>query len=452
MGRCKLINMNSPYKIACVGLWHLGETYSIGLAELGHRVVGISDDLRIVENFSKRVLPLAEPNLAEILGKNMDAGRLKYTTDYGAVAECNVVWITFDTPVDDNDSVDTSVIYDALEDTAPHLRDGVLIVATSQLPVGSAISIKKFIREKRPDLKFDYAYSPENLRLGEAVKCFFHPDRIVVGADRDEVFQKTEEIFYGLKTDFLRMSSVSAEMSKHALNAYLATSVSFINDIADVCEEVGADVSDVVRALRSDPRVGQYAFLNPGTGFSGGTLGRDLKALLGAAKQRNVALPVIGATVEKNDSRKEKIVRRLEEIAGGLLGKNVAIFGLSYKAGTPTLRRSRSLEIAMMCREKGATVVLHDPCADEDELSAKFPGAKFYRDPYKTAEGAAIILFITPWPEFLKLDFDRLRALAPDAFVFDASNFWAGKEYAIRQAGFNYYGIGRSGVGVVNNQ
>ncbi len=427
--------MANSYKIATVGLWHLGEIYSAGLAELGHRVVGIDSDASVIANFSKNVPPLAEPKLEELLKSNQAGGRLTYTTDFSRVKDCDTLWITFDTPVDDNDDVDLSVIYDAVELAVPHLRSGVLVVLSSQLPIGNSLQIKGLIERKRPGLKFDYAYIPENLRLGDAVRCFFDPERIVVGADSPAALEKVKKILAGLPAQILPMSSVSAEMTKHALNAFLATSLSFIYDIADACEAVGADVVEITKALRSDSRIGDKAYLDASLGFSGGTLGRDLKALLSLATNHQMILPVIESVLKKNQTRKSLVFKRLNSELGGLKNKTIAIFGLTYKAGTSTLRRSLALEVAADLEKSGASLRLHDPQADRKDI---------FKDPYQAVLGAQAIVAMTSWPEFKNLDLTKLRKGMQDpAIFFDTRNLFYDKEKEVRAAGFKYLGIGR---------
>ena len=300
--------MSSQYKIAVLGLWHLGETYSTGLAELGHTVIGISDDENLIKNFQGGISPLPEPRLQELIASNSARGTLAYTTDFSKIRDCNILWITFDTPVDDNDDIDLSPIWGAFEKSVQYLQDGVLIVVTSQIPVGTSAKIKEFIRAKRPELRSEYVYSPENLRLGEAMQCFFEPGRVVVGGDTEAGRGMMKEILSGLKTEFLFMSSASAEMSKHALNSFLATSLSFINDIADACEVTGADVADVARALRSDPRIGPKAYVSAGMGFSGGTLGRDLKVLMALSREHGITPSVAEVVYKKNQGRKDLVL------------------------------------------------------------------------------------------------------------------------------------------------
>src|SRR3989344_9601938 len=271
-------------KIAVLGLRHLGEIYSAGLAELGHIVYGVSEDEKVISGFKKNIPPLAEPGLTALLKKHQKSGALSYTADFSVMGMCDVLWFTFDTPVTEKDKAQTKIIFDSLKKALPHLRNNVLIIVSSQLPVGSSRELTTFIKKKRPGLSFSYAYIPENLRLGEAVSSFFKPERIVVGTDDVKTFQKIREMFRWIRpirqtqggqahhrrirADFLHMSPVSAEMVKHALNSFLAVSLSFIYDIADICESVGADILDVSQALKLDSRIGEKAYLDASVGFS----------------------------------------------------------------------------------------------------------------------------------------------------------------------------------------
>ncbi|MEK7629048.1 MAG: nucleotide sugar dehydrogenase [Patescibacteria group bacterium] len=439
------IKLVHKHKIAVVGLWHLGEIYSVGLAELGHHVVGISDDDIVIRNLLNNIPPLTEPELVELLEKNQSSKRLTYTTDFSLIKNCEILWLTFDTPVDDQDEVDLSLIRDALIKAVPFLQDGVLVVMTSQTPVGTAIEFKDMIRKTRPDLIFDYAYVPENLRLGESLHCFMNPVRIVVGAENEKTFQLIRELFSSLKVNFIEMSPASAEMSKHALNSFLATSLTFAYDIADLCERVGADAIDVIRALKSDDRIGPKAYLDANVGFSGGTLGRDVKALLRVSLQIGVDIPVISSVWEKGKDRRLIVLARLREQLGLLEGKRVALFGLTYKAGTTTMRRSLSLEVVGDLSSAGVVLRLHDPHADIDGLKYLDGLCFFSRDPYETACGVHAIVIMTPWPEFKNLDFAKLRKVLDSPAIFlDGRNFFLGKEQEITEAGFIYLGIGRS--------
>lgn len=430
-------------KIAVLGLWHLGEIYSAGLAELGHEVFGISDDEKVVAGLTKDIPPLPEPRLGELLSKNRKAGRLHFTMDLSAIGKCDVLWVTFDTPVDDDDVADLSPTWDALRVSAPHLKNGTLIVVSSQVPVGTSKKIMELVAKENPGANVDYVYTPENLRLGEAVKCFFEPERIVVGSFTEGGFKRIGEIFSPLKANVVRMSPASAEITKHAMNAFFATTISFINDIADICEKEGGDVQDVITALRGDSRIGSRAALGAGLGFSGGTLGRDLRALMRKADEDGISLPVITSAFEKNRTRLIAVAERLREILGELKGKTIAVFGLTYKPGTKTLRRSRALELAARWSAEGAALRLHDPAAAEEEIPS-IQNASFHGDIYAAAEKSDACVIATPWPEYKDINLEKLaRAARPKAAFFDTANLFYGREEELKRVGFNYYGIGR---------
>lgn len=433
----------SGYKIAVLGLWHLGETYAAGLAELGHKVVGFDYDSKTVSDLSRGVPPLKEPGLEDLVKKNLRARRLSFSHDIKIARNCDAIWITIDTPVDERDVSDVKPIMKMIRGVAPHMKSGVTLIVSSQIPAGTSKEIQDLVKKSQPKLKFHYVYSPENLRLGEALKCFFHPERIIVGASDQEGTVFVKKIFAKLKAEIVLMSPASAEMAKHALNAFLATSISFINDIADECEKVGADVLDVANALRSDPRIGARAALGAGMGFSGGTLGRDLVSLLRLAKRDRVSTPVIGSVFLKNASRPTMLVRRLESLLGSLKKARIAIFGLTYKPGTSTLRRSRSLEIASMLRKRGAAITLYDPHVAIDGIPSEMK-ALVARDLRAAVARVRAIVFLTPWSDFKGLNFRSIaKSAGKNAIVFDATNFLHDKEDLIKMSGFRYHGVGR---------
>jgi len=333
-------------------------------------------------------------------------------------------------------------VFDAIKKAMPYFANGVLVVISSQIPVGTSEKIIAMIKAARPEITFDYVYSPENLRLGDAVKCFLEPGRVVAGASSPEALAKFTQMFAPLHAEIVAMSPASAEMTKHALNAFLATSISFTNDIADVCAEYGADVEDVARALKSDPRIGPKSYLFAGLGFSGGTLGRDLRALINAGAERHVEVPVIASVFSKNKARNAVVGERLTKELGSLAGKTFAMFGVTYKAGTSTLRRSQPLEVEKSLRAAGATFRLYDPLAKADEVAAITPSA-FSNDPYEAAKGADAILILTPSKDFKELDFAKLRAATKGSLLFDTCNILCDKEEVITAAGFKYISIGR---------
>ncbi|MDP2954532.1 MAG: nucleotide sugar dehydrogenase, partial [Chloroflexota bacterium] len=366
--------------------------------------------------------PLFEPGLDELLSANIQANRLRYTTDLSeGVQGARYVLITYDTPVNDRDEVDLFQIWDTASELAKHLEDGSVIVVNSQVPVGTCGEIKALIAKARPSLQFDIAYCPENLRLGQAIGRFKNPDRLVIGADDPRTLERVEALFSVVHAPKIRMDLRSAEMVKHALNAFLATSISFGNEIANLCDEVGADALKVVGALQLDERIGGKLPLTPGLGFAGGTLARDLKVLKKLGQESGCATPLIDGVLAVNERQNRVVVRKLEKAYGDLKGRTIGVLGLTYKAGTSTLRRSAAIEIIGELAAKGAQVKAHDPRADPVEV-AQHQGFQFCPDPYQVAEAADALVVVTDWPEFKALDFGRIKARMRRPFLIDARN------------------------------
>ncbi|MDO8600653.1 MAG: nucleotide sugar dehydrogenase [bacterium] len=435
--------MFSAKKIAVVGLWHCGEIYSACLAELGHDVTGIDENTDTTANLQKGIPPLEEPELAEMIAKNSAAGRLRFSIDFSETAKTSIVWFTYDTSVNDEDVVDIIPIITAVEKIAPFLQNGTTVIFSSQLPVGTIQKIKELVTTKRPELKFDIAYVPENLQLGKATRSFMEPGRIVIGAENEKTFALIENIFALLKTQFFRMNPTSAEMAKHALNAFLATSLTFIYDIADLCEKVGADVTDVTKALKSDPRIGQSAYLDASVGFSGGTLGRDLRAMMNEADRKNITLPIISNVYAKNAGRRSIFIARIKETLGGLNGKTIGLLGVTYKVGTSTLRRSLALEVAGLLKNEGVAIHATDPMAKKEEVEAE-SNIQFFSDPYEMMERCHAVILMTAWPEYKELDVTKVaKAIKEPRAFFDTRNFLKDKETEFKKAGIKYTGIGR---------
>ncbi len=432
------------HTISVLGLWHLGAVYSAGLAELGHTVFGIDEDISVVKALRQGSPQVAEPGLRELIIKNLRKKHLSFTAVLSPISQSEVVWFTHDTPINERDEADESIIFQVLKRITPLLQDGVLIALSSQIRVGTSRKIADYIGRVRPELAFNLAYLPENLQLGQAMTSFFKPKRIVIGARDARTFSRAASLFAPLKTSFVQMTPESAEISKHALNSFLATSLSFIYDIADLCEETGADVLEVSRALKSDPRIGPAAYLDASVGFSGGTLGRDLRALLKTGRERHLALPVIQGVWNKNQSRTSFLMRTLRDILGQVQGKTIGVLGLTYKAGTPTLRRSLSLMMVRELQRSGAVVRATDPGAHAKEVKDANRKIAFSRDGYRMAHGCHALLLLTGWPDFMNLDPRRLQAVMRKPYLFfDARNLLHQREGDFRDAGLFYRGVGR---------
>jgi UDPglucose 6-dehydrogenase len=431
----------SAYKVGVIGIWHLGSIYSACLADHGYSVVGVDRDKKRVSDLMSGQPPLFEPGLEELLRKNIEEKRLSYTTDLAeGVRGAAYVMLTFDTPVDDNDEVDLSEIFETAIQMSPYLDSGATVIVSSQVPVGTCEQIRSVIQKHRLSLEFDIACSPENLRLGQAIDVFNHPERIVIGADSPVTLDKVAQFWAPVGAPAVRMNLRSAEMTKHALNAFLATSISFANEIANLCDEVGADALKVAEALRSDSRIGPKARLLPGLGFAGGTLARDLKALKKLGDKHHYRANLINAVLKVNEQQNGLVIRNLKKVFGSLKGLTIGVLGLTYKAGTSTLRRSAALEIIRDLVHEGAVVKAHDPRADLGEIK-QHREFEFLKDPYMAAKGADALVIITEWPEFRNLEFGLLKQAMRNPVLIDTKNML--DDAAMEGAGFTYFGVGR---------
>jgi UDPglucose 6-dehydrogenase len=335
-------------KVCVVGLWHLGTVIAACLASGGHDVVGLDFDADTVRNLKAGEPPIFEPGLEDLIKRGLREGRLRFTSDVvDALRDAEIVWIAYDTPVDDDDRADVEFVVGRVARLFPHLRAGMLVLISSQLPVGTT----RRLEQACPNKSVTFAYSPENLRLGKAIGVFTQPDRVVVGtrgeADRARIAALLRPFIEDpARTDRIEWMSVeSAEMTKHALNAFLATSVTFINEIAALCEQVGADAKEVERGLKSESRIGSKAYLGPGAAFAGGTLARDVEFLTQIGAVHYQPTHLLSAVRASNDEHRNWHRRKLQALLGDLHGKCIAVWGLTYKPGTDTLRRSSSVEL-----------------------------------------------------------------------------------------------------------
>jgi len=425
-------------------LWHLGLVTAACLADLGWTVAGFDQDARLVEGLRGGRLPLFEPGLEELVATGMARGRLWFTTDsQEALTGVRYAVIAYDTKVDDQDESDLSQVMAAAALLARHLGDGSTVVVSSQVPVGTCERIEAAIRRDRPSLDFGIAYVPENLRLGQAIERFKKPEMIVIGSDGPATAKAVDELLAGINAPRVVVSIRTAEMIKHALNALLATCISFGNEMANLCDEVGANALELVRALHFDPRVGQLAPLRPGLGFAGGTLARDLKTLKKLGERSGSETPLVEAVLRVNERQRRLVTRKLIKGYGSLEGLTVGILGLTYKPGTSTLRRSAALEIIDELTAGGAAVRAYDPRADLEELPAT-PNFEFCSDPGAVALRSDALVIVTEWPEFRSLNFRAIRDAMRNPLLIDAQNMLDAEE--MTRIGFRYLGVGRGSV------
>jgi UDPglucose 6-dehydrogenase len=428
-------------KVCVVGIWHLGSVVSACLADLGYTVVGVDRDANKVADLNRGIPPLFEPELAELIRGNINSHRLSYTTNLRyAVTGSNYVLITFDTSVDADDNVDLSEIFDTAIKLSQHIDNDTAIIISSQVPVGTSEKFESIIKQNNPSLRFTIAYSPENLRLGQAIRYYKKPDRIVIGANSDFALDRAEALFSAIDAPKLRMNMRSAEMAKHALNCFLATSISFTNEIAGLCDELGADATKVAAALQSDVRIGNRIPLLPGLGFSGGTLARDLKVLKDLGQRVSYETTLIDSVLEVNQRQMRLVTKKLEKVYGSVRNLIIGILGLTYKPGTSTLRRSAALEIIHDLVIQGAKVKAYDPKASLTEIHSHSE-FEFFPDPYEVARDSDALVIITEWPEFKELDFGMIKSAMRKPVLVDTKNMLDSKR--MLELGFRYLGVGR---------
>ena len=358
-------------------------------------------------------------HLSEIIQIGLQQGFLHFSNDANSLSECDFVFLAYDTPVNEDDSSDTSILERAVGDLANVMKNDSVLVVSSQSPVGFCRQLRSRLREKNKSLEL--AYSPENLRLGEAIQCYLSPGRIILGTESPAAERKCRELFAQIQADTLCMNLESAEMVKHGINSFLAMSIVFANHLADICETAGARIDDVVRGMKTDPRIGAKAYLSCGIGFSGGTLGRDLQVLSRKNSERKGYAKIFSVIHELNSERKSSIIERIARILGGIEGRSVGILGLTYKPGTSTLRRSLPLEIVNLLIDRKANAKVYDPKADYGELGPelRFKVASSIKD---AAEGADILILLTEWPNFKAYDWQHLPQLMRQPFLLDTKN------------------------------
>ncbi len=409
----------------CVsGLWHLGTVTASCLASAGHRVIGLDFDEKVIADLKNGHPPIFEPRLEDLVKKGVTSGSLDFSMDpTKAVKGVQVVWVAYDTPVDDDDNADVDFVVEQVSRLFPHLESGQEILISSQLPVGTTSRLESLFTQARSDISVSFSYSPENLRLGKAISVFTQPDRVVIGV-RNEKSRKVLAELLAPFTDHIEWMSVeSAEMTKHALNAFLATSVTFINEIAAICEQVGADAKEVERGLKSETRIGPKAYLGPGSAFAGGTLARDVAFLTFLGNQYDVPVHLFPAIKASNDAHKNWARRRLVQLLGDLRGKTIAVWGLTYKPGTDTLRRSSSVELCQWLLLQGAMVRAHDPAVKN--LPDHLANIRLCCSAIEAANGANALVIATEWPDYRSVSLSEALAAMQSTIILDANRFLA---------------------------
>jgi UDPglucose 6-dehydrogenase len=432
-------------KIAVIGSGYVGLVSGACFSEFGHEVVCIDADAGKIDRLRAGQMPIYEPGLDDLVERNAKAKRLTFSTDIGAVAGAQAVFIAVGTPSRRGDGhADMTYVHTAAKQIAERLTDYTVIVTKSTVPVGTGRAVAKIVKEANPKAEFDIASNPEFLREGAAINDFMRPDRVVIGADTDRAREVMRQIYrplFLIDTPIVFTKLETAELIKYSANAFLAMKITFINQVSDLCEKVGADVHDVARGIGLDGRIGGK-FLHPSPGFGGSCFPKDTRALIQTARDAGAPLSLIEATLDFNEARKEKMAARIIEALGGdAKGKTVAVLGLTFKPNTDDMRESASLSILPALQAKGAKIKTHDP-EGMHEAKKLMPDLAYCDDPYEAISGADALVILTEWNSYRSLDLDRVKSLLKAPVFVDLRNIYRPAE--MTAAGFRYSSLGRT--------
>ncbi|WP_424944555.1 UDP-glucose dehydrogenase family protein [Aliiroseovarius crassostreae] len=437
-------------KIAMIGTGYVGLVSGVCFSDFGHEVVCVDKDPGKIEMLNRGEVPIYEPGLDELMAKNVAAGRLSFSLDLAdAVRNSDAVFIAVGTPTRRGDGhADLTYVFDAAEEIAAAIEGYTVVVTKSTVPLGTNRKVKQIIHKARPDLEFDVASNPEFLREGAAIDDFMRPDRVVVGVQTEAASEVMDEIYRPL---FLRDFPIvttdleSAEMIKYAANAFLATKITFVNEIAALCERVGADVKQVSKGIGLDGRIGNK-FLHAGPGYGGSCFPKDTKALARIGQEHGLPMQITETVISVNEEMKRRMIDKIMDICGGSVnGKTVAVFGVTFKPNTDDMRDAPALTIVPALVGGGAKVRVVDP-QGRHEGEALLPGAHWAEDAYKAAQNADAIVILTEWNEFRALDLKRLAKRMSTPRLADLRNIYAAKD--AKRAGFEAYtSVGRTGFG-----
>lgn len=435
-------------KIAVIGTGYVGLVTGTCFAEVGINVVCIDIDQKKIENLKQGILPIYEPGLDEMVKRNFDKGRLQFSTDLKSSIEgCEAAFIAVGTPPDEDGSADLKYVLGVANEIGMYMTNYLVVVTKSTVPVGTATKVKSAVysalKSRHSSLEFDVASNPEFLKEGAAIEDFMKPDRIVIGVESE----KAQEVLQSLYKPFLLnghpcifMDIPSAEMTKYAANSMLATKISFMNDIANLCEIMGADVNAVRKGIGSDSRIG-HKFIYPGIGYGGSCFPKDVKALIKTADEHGYQMQVLKAVESVNDAQKHVIFNKINSYFGDLNGKTFAMWGLSFKPKTDDMREAPSLVIINELLNAGAKVVAYDPVAMHEAQRILGETIQYSEDQYEVLNQADALVIVTEWPEFRSPDFDKIKDGLKNKVIFDGRNIYEKEE--LKSLGFHYECIGR---------
>jgi UDPglucose 6-dehydrogenase len=433
-------------RIAMIGTGYVGLVSGACFSDFGHDVICVDKDSNKIDALRRGVMPIFEPGLDQLVERNVQGGRLAFTTDLNeGVADADAIFIAVGTPSRRGDGhADLSYVFGATEEIAHAIRKPAVVVTKSTVPVGTGDEVERIIRETAPDAQAWVVSNPEFLREGAAIEDFKRPDRIVVGTDDPQAAEIMREVYRPLylnKAPLLFTSRRTAELTKYAANAFLATKITFINEIADLCEVVGADVQDVARGIGLDNRIGGK-FLHAGPGYGGSCFPKDTIALLKTAEDQGAPLRIVESVVKVNDQRKRAMGRKVIQALGGeARGKTVALLGLTFKPNTDDMRDAPSISIVQALQDAGATVRGYDPEGIE-QARGLMPDVEYHDNPYRAAEGADAAVLVTEWDVLRALDLRRMARSMAQPILVDLRNVYPPED--VEQAGLRWFGIGKA--------
>lgn len=435
-------------KVAMIGSGYVGLVSGACFSEFGHEVICVDVDQRKIDMLERGEIPIFEPGLDALVAKNVAAKRLSFTTDLkAAVSASDAVFIAVGTPSRrGGGDADLSYVHQAARDIALATEGSKVVVTKSTVPVGTGAEVKRILAETNPDAEFHVVSNPEFLREGAAIEDFMRPNRVVCGVESKHAEQVMRELYRPLylnETPMVFTSLESSEMIKYAANCFLATKITFINEVADLCEKLGADVQSVARGIGLDRRIGNL-FLHPGPGFGGSCFPKDIRALAATAEGAGAPLRIVQTVNDINESRKKAMADKIIDAMGGdVTGKTIAILGVTFKPNTDDMRESPSLDIIPALQAAGATIRASDP-EGMREAAELLPGVEWSEDPYQTMDGADAVAILTEWNHFRALDKARMKSLLKRPVMIDLRNIYGVRE--MRDAGFTYVSVGREPV------
>jgi len=430
--------------IAVIGTGYVGLVTGACFAEFGVEVTCVDVDESKIERLNNGIIPIYEPGLDKIVEKNSKANRLHFTTDIkSAVEQALVVFLAVGTPPKEDGSPDMSYYRQAAKDIAGAMNGYKVLVTKSTVPVGTGKWLREFVAENlKTKTNFGVASNPEFLREGAAIEDFMRPDRVVIGSNEEDAIAIMKDLYrplYLIETPIVITSLEAAELIKYAANAFLATKITFINEVANLCDAIGCDVHDVARGIGMDNRIGRK-FLHPGPGYGGSCFPKDTRALTTVADKFGVETLIVDAVIEANERQRQAMIPKIEKLIGGFSGKKIGVLGLSFKPETDDMRESPAIDIIKEIQARGATVKAFDPVAME-EAKHCLPDIEYATDEYDAIEGADALVFITEWNQFRALDMEKVKSLLKSPKIADLRNIYEPED--MREMGFEYVGVGR---------